>query len=322
MTVSNVINGHYRLMSATTRKRVDATIKKLNYRPHTSAQSLRLSQRLAVGMLIVDESPTFLTDPFTTHLVAGLSRRLSEQGYALVLEGMRACEFTKAQVMRSVRSDGLCLMLSGTPAVRRAIMNEVADLDQPIVVFQEHLSIRFPDTAVVRQDDRLGARMLAELLLSAGARRIVYLIPQLDWPALEERARGIREACRHLRGNIAPRIVRCGKGDYSDTQVALEKAIKIHGVPDAVMAGNDQMGIAAMKFLEGRGLEVPKQVRVTGFNAFEFYRYTDPVLTTVRSDAYRMGVDGAKLLLDRLELGKFSRKEIVMQVVLERGGST
>ena len=117
-------------------------------------------------------------------------------------------------------------------------------------------------------------------------------------------------------------IVPCGNADFRDTQAALEAEIAQNGVPDAILAGNDQMGIAAMKLIAARGLAVPGDVGITGFNAFEFWQYTEPVLTTIRSAAYEMGALGGEVLLERLTAGRFDRREIVFPVELQRGGST
>src|SRR3546814_19844135 len=85
MTVSNVVNGHHRLMSEATRQLVEAAIERLGYRPHVTGRSLRLDRRFAIGLVLVDPSLTFLADPFITQLVAGLSNYLREHGYGLVL---------------------------------------------------------------------------------------------------------------------------------------------------------------------------------------------------------------------------------------------
>jgi LacI family transcriptional regulator len=77
-----------------------------------------------------------------------------------------------------------------------------------------------------------------------------------------------------------------------------------------------------MKLIVSRGKRVPHDVAITGFNAFDFWEYTDPVLTTVRSPAYEMGSRGGEEILKRLTDGAFARREIVFPVSLQRGTST
>ncbi len=322
MTVSNVINRQYNAMSAETRRRVEDAIGSLNYRPHTPARSLRLSQWLSIGMLIVDESPTFLADPFITQVVAGLSNELSRKGYALLLERVSADRFDQSQLVASVRSDGLCVLLSGTPETRSRLMDSLAELGQPLVVFQEHLGVSYEDSIVIREDDYGGGALLTKLLLDAGCRQFVMLVPGLSWPAIEERARGARDLLSRKRTGITFNLVDCGVADFEATQHALSTYILENGVPDAILAGNDQMGIAAVKQLKALGRGVPRDVRVTGFNAFDFWQYSDPVLTSIRSPAYPMGVRGAEALLGRLRDGRFTDREIVLSVELQPGESS
>jgi LacI family transcriptional regulator len=93
-------------------------------------------------------------------------------------------------------------------------------------------------------------------------------------------------------------------------------------MPDAVLGGNDQMGIAAMRLLKSRGLRVPDDVMVSGFNAFEFRPYADPVLTSVVSPAHAMGARAGEELLRVLTAGDFSGVDIVLPTELVIGGST
>ena len=75
-----------------------------------------------------------------------------------------------------------------------------------------------------------------------------------------------------------------------------------------------------MKLMAARGRRVPGDVAITGFNAFEFWKFTDPVLTTIRSPAYEMGARGGEEILARLASGAFGRREIVYPVEFQRGG--
>ena len=82
------------------------------------------------------------------------------------------------------------------------------------------------------------------------------------------------------------------------------------------------MAIAAMKACVDFGLAIPDQVQITGFNAFEIWRYVDPVLTTVRSAAHALGERAAAELIERLQIGHFSKREITLPVEFQVGKST
>ena len=322
MTVSNLINERSGTMRAETRKRIEVEIKRLGYRPHAMARSLRLAKQLSIGMIIIDEQPHYLADPFTTHVVAGLSNQLSSRGYGLLLQGLAPHAFRSSSLIRGIRSDALCIMMSGPDPVRRGIVEAMLTLGQPLVVFQDILQFRNADICLIRQADDEGGRMVAEEVLRLGARRLIMLVTSVHWPAIAERERGVREAIRRHGSTVDLRIVECGDAELNDTQAALSREIAAHGLPDAIIAGNDQMGIAAMKLMAARKVTVPNDIVITGFNAFEFAQYTSPVLTTVRSPAYELGARGGVEVLSRLEEGRFSQPEIVYPVELQKGGST
>jgi LacI family transcriptional regulator len=328
MTVSNYINARLGTMSPKTRARIEAVVDRLGYRPHTVGRNLRLSKRLSVDMVIIDDAPLYLADPFTTHIVAGLSNRLNSNGYALQLQASSAEAFQTSSLVRNLRSDAICVLLSGPDTTRRKIVSTLLQFGQPIVAFQETFAFHGADLCVIRQDDREGGRMIAREVLRRGVRRLVMLIPGVVWPAITERVAGVSEVVAAAEGGSAEggaaelRIVTCGRADYHDTQSALSQDIDAHGYPEAILAGNDQMGIAAMKLMASRNRRVPSEVAITGFNAFDFWQFTDPVLTTIRSPAYEMGVRGAEEILSHLDVGHFTRHNIVFPVVLQRGGST
>jgi LacI family transcriptional regulator len=322
MTVSNFLNARTGTMRPETRSRIEVEIERLGYRPHGMARSLRLAKQLSIGMIIIDEAPQYLADPFTTHIVAGLSNRLNSMGYGLLLQGLSAQAFRNSSVVRDIRTDAICAMLSGKDSLRRGIIETLLALGQPLVVFQETLKFPRADLCVIRQADREGGRLVAREVLKLGARRLVALVPEVQWPAIAERIKGLRDAIVGAGAALQLRVVKCGDGELADTQAALARDIALHGRPDAILAGNDQMGIAAMKLMAAEGLAVPRDVAITGFNAFEFWQYTTPVLTTVRSPAYEMGARGGGEILARLNEGRFAAREIVYPVALQPGAST
>lgn len=323
MTVSNVVNGKLGTMSAETRSRVEDSIRKLNYRPHFSGRNLRLAQRLSIGMIVVDRTPTFLADPFTTRLVAGLSNYLSERGYALTLQGLKPEDFANALCVRNIRTDGLCAFLSGSEEERRRCIAILRSLGQPIVLFQESRAPRDSEICLIRQDDRGGAAWLAKHVISCGARKLMMLVPENAWPAVEARRRGIEDVVSASGKSVTLKIVQCGDASFASVTDALGAITgKANRVPDAVLAANDQMGIAAMKFFRALGIRIPEDILITGFNGFEFRLHTDPILTSVMSPAYEMGARGGEELLSRIQGGAFTKHEITLLVTPDIGGTT
>ena len=111
MTVSNVVRGKSNLVRLETRRRVEAAIARLNYRPNLSARNLRLAHQHSVGILIADTDPAFLTDPFISRLVSGLSNYLSGRDYTLDVQGVAPERFESATILKKSGNDALCAIL-------------------------------------------------------------------------------------------------------------------------------------------------------------------------------------------------------------------
>jgi LacI family transcriptional regulator len=120
------------------------------------------------------------------------------------------------------------------------------------------------------------------------------LVPEIEWAAMVRREAGLRSVLSRAKPKRALRVVKCGDEGYTATQTALGAYVVRHGLPDTIVGGNDQMAIAAMKFFLARGLVAPRDIRITGFNGFEVWRYSSPELTTVFSPAYDMAATPAR----------------------------
>jgi len=322
MTVSNVVNQRFQYMREDTRRRVQREIERLGYRPHSTARSLRSQRRLSVGLLIVNDSPLFLSDGFSTRVMAGLSKHLADRGYGLLVQGTSREEFDRSIFMRDARTDGMCALLSGSRAERTAQIERLMRFSEPLVLVGESLEETPDDVCVVRQDDYAGGRAIGEHLLEQGARHFVFLGTRVEHAPLKERERGLRAALRRVKAHTSVRTVRCQDPDFGDAQAMLAAHLEAQGLPDAVVGANDRLASAALKLLRARGVNVPERVRITGFDGFEVWQHAEPSLTTVRSPAYEIGARAGEELLRRLREGRFAAPSVVFPVTLQIGGTT
>lgn len=321
MTVSNVVNRRFHLMRPATRAQVERAIRQLEYRPNAIARGLRKAQSLTVGFLIVDDTQSFLSNPFITEMTAGISSILGKRGYGLLLHAVPEAAIEKTIFFKNVRADGLCLFLSGEDARRRAIIERVAQLNGPMVLLQEVDMAPGLDACIVRQRDFEGGVALARHALERGARRFAILVPRVSWPAATQRLGGMLHGLK-AEAIPPPEIVTCGDTRDADVSAALVSHFQRHRPPDAILALNDQMAVTAIQVLAARGLGTPGDVLVSGFNGFEPWSVFEPRLTTAISRAYDMGVAAARAMLKRLEQGTFARRELVLDVSLRVGAST
>jgi DNA-binding LacI/PurR family transcriptional regulator len=317
--VSYVVNGRTNEIGAETHVRIKKAIELLGYQPQRSGLSLKLNRQFAIGFVVVDPDPSFLADPFTTQVASGLSNALVEPGYGLTVTGCRTGEDLDKLLRKPIGVDGFVVMTSGTKHLRDYAYRSLSNAQLPLVVVQEDVPADIQDACAVLQDDAGGARLLACYLLDCGASNFLFVSPSRDWPAIERREVGIRSA---LAGRAHLARVECNEQDFDGSVAAIGQRIDRGPIPDVIMGANDQIAIAAMRALSHRGLSVPSDIMVTGYNNFVFRNYVDPRLTTVSSSAQDLGRKAAIAILSRLDEGVFPERRVELPVLLDIGGST
>ncbi len=321
MTVSNVIRGKVGAVSEATRQRVESEIKRLKYRPNLNARNLRSSSSKSIGMIISDNDPAFLNDPFISQLVSGLSNVLSTNDYSLDIQGVVPEQFDQANMLSKLSNDALCAILCGSQQRRQHNIDLLKSIDLPTVVFQETLNSRGADIAIIRQEDQGGGFELGKHLVSRKVKKVLFIRSSTDWPAIEQRELGLRNAFDEASRKIDCVTLESISEEFEDVQKTVKQYLA-QSTPDAIVAGTDSMAIAAMRMCEDLGIKVPSGIMVAGFNGFSERKFATPTLTTVASQAYEMGRRAGEVLLERLSTGRFDRKNIIFPTELLLGDST
>jgi len=324
-TVSNFVNGRFNLMSEETRARVGRELDELGYWPNAAARSLRAKRTLTLGFLVLDEGARFLADQMTDLIIAGIGDVARDHGYSLLIQAARPDPDDADRLFSPLleeRVDGALLFLSGAPSVRRKTIRRIDELGFNSVVF-EQAPAGVPVVSITAEN-RAGARLLAEHLLARGHERIAFISTRTPWPMVEERLRGYREALS-AAGIVAPELeVADGVWDAADGSRMAEGLLALADPPTAIMCGNDLLALGAMRAVRNRGLRIPDDVAVTGFNDFEFAEFADPPLTTVRVPGYELGRLGAESLIGRLAgaVPAAAGVRLTLPVELQLRGST
>jgi len=317
MTVSNVINDRTARVSTTTRTRILATIEALGYRPQRAGRSLRMQREYAIGLTIVRPDRRFLNDPYLTEVAAGMSNGLADRGYGLMINGVPDIEGLRRLVARTSSVDAVAVVASGPRPHREAVYDLLARLHQPLAVIQDDVA-GLADTCCYLQDDEAGAGMITEAVIAAGGRSLLFVAPDTIWPAIERRERGVRAAARR-KAKVAR--IHCDEADLESAIASILLAFDRHGVPDAVIGANDQIGIAAIHAATRRGVPVPDRLMVTGFNDFAFRQFSAPLISSVASPAYAIGETVARGLIDRIEGERFNVPRQTLPVSLAPGAT-
>jgi LacI family transcriptional regulator len=322
MTVSNVVNGGGRYVREETRKRVMRAITDLNYRPASSGRNLRLGKRHAIGVIIVDESQDFLASPFIARFVSSLCRVLNENGYVMIVQGIRPGEFASAFPLRRAEADAYCVRLNAPAEQREQMMRVLERLDEPMIMIQETLPLKGTDRMTIRQDDFGGAQLLADHLLARGVRKALLVAPFNGGPMTSARIDGFKAAFAHRKDGIELAVITAASNSFADGIKTVETYLDGGNRPDAIIGTNDELALAGLRAAQNRSLKVPGDVMITGFNGFQPASYTSPSITTIVSRAAELGEAAGELLMSRLSGGAFSDAEQVLPVTFRKGDST
>lgn len=292
---SRVINNAPHVSRAK-REAVQRAVRELDFVPNPSAQALATRRVGAVVLALSSDEPGLFADPFFAEVIVGVSAALEQTELELILllantpRGRERFE----RLLRSRRADGVMLMaLRGDDPLGR--LGEEVDLP---VVFGGLPLIGEP-TWYVDADNRGGARLAAEHFARTGRRRPVMITGQVDARAAVAREQGFADG---LTLSGLPLLgVEPGQFTEEGGAEAMERLLRAHPDLDAVFAASDAMAIGALRTLRERGLRVPEDVAVIGFNDLASARHTSPPLTTVHQPVRALGQEMARMLVSAIE---------------------
>lgn len=300
-TVSNLVNGRAHQMGPETRERVSQAMAVLDYRPNATARGLRSQRTRALGLLLLDDDAKFLADPMTDMVMAGAGDVAREDGYGMLIQSARFGEIDDGLLrpLLESRVDGVILYLSGEPSSRSTYIRRVEELGYPAIVFGESSHGGLPSVTAANYEGAFG---LARHLLEKGHRRIAFAAARTSWPQIEDRYSGYRAALQEAGIEPARELqLFRGRWDAAGGAEMAEALFELRDPPTAVMAANDLLALGVMHAARTRGMRVPEDVAVSGFNDFDFAAFLDPPLTTASIPVYEMGRAAAASLVDQLE---------------------
>jgi LacI family transcriptional regulator len=321
-TVSNVVNKKFELMAPDTRSRVEAAIRELKYRVNATGRSLRSSANMGIAFIVLDECDSFLRDPFSAEIVSGLTNSLAEKYLKLSIQRIDPNKLEDSPLFSTLDAAGLCINLQGSRSQRRKALNRISTLSLPIALIEDDPAHGISDLCNIRQDDYGGGNMLARHLRKRGAKSILFVRQKVSWSSIDGRDAGISAVFGAERGLTMQRLEVDHMQPLAQIERDLPRYIDEHGTPDAIMGANDQIAAACIKVLLQRGLNVPKDIAVTGFNGFEVFDLLPYRITTIRSAAYELGFRAGQELAERLRFGAFRSSEIALSVSLRLGETT
>jgi LacI family transcriptional regulator len=294
-TASRALNPETRSrVNAATVARVLAAAQDVGYQPNSLARGLRTSRSFTIGMLIPD-----LTNPLFPPIVKGIEDRLSQDGYTLVLANTNydlERETTIARGMTARQVDGLVL------ATARREYPLVHDLlASGVKVVLVNRTMEHAPVAAVTGDEHVGIGLAVSHLASLGHTEIAYVGGDADASTGLGRYQAFVDRLREVGLPLHPDLVAHAEHFHEEPGAAAFAELLDRGKRfTAVVAANDRLALGCYDVLHARGLRIPDDVSVIGYNDIQFADKFAPPLTTIRIPHYQIGVKAAQLMLEAL----------------------
>jgi len=290
-TVSRILNGTA-VVSDEKRTAVDRAIAELGFVPNPIARGLAGGRTLSAG--VVTQS---IDSPFYGVALRGIEEELGRVGYRpLFMSGHwdPAEEHRCIEELLARRVDGL-IVLTG-----RLGDDELCRVAQSLPTVITGRTLAAPGLYALDFDDCEGARLATEHLLSLGHRRIAFIAGDPSHPDAQQRLLGYRAALQTAGVRYRAALVRPARFFEESGRIAVERLLASGEPFSAIFAANDQMAFGAALALYERGLRVPDDVSLVGFDDLAGAAHVIPPLTTVHHPGYDIGRIAAACLLELL----------------------
>jgi DNA-binding LacI/PurR family transcriptional regulator len=273
----------------------------LGYRPNAAARTLVRQRSHIVGVLLSD-----LHNPFFTEVVGGIFDAARRHDYqALINTGERSVsgERTATETLLQLRTDGVILV--GT-VIGADVIDRVG-AETPTVLASRGSRSKVVDSVVT--DDNAGARLAVDHLVALGHRRIAHVTGGRGAGA-RNRLRGFERAM--TRHGLTPIVADGAYTEAGGIAGAETLFARRSGAPTAVLAANDLSAIGVLEALSARGLSVPDEVSVVGYDDTFLAALEHIGLTSVRQERIVMGITAVELLIERIDGGRTTSRHVVL----------
>lgn len=309
-TVSRGLNGHPEIRKETAR-RIQLTAQAMGYQQNTFASNLRKNRSNTIGVILPR-----LDSNFQSSVIAGIEKVVSQKGFNLIISQSReSMEKEKRSVITlyNSRIDGLLMSLA-CDTCNLDHLNTVLKKGIPIIFFdrvKDHPD--FNCSKVVIDNVKAGFDA-TEHLIEQGCSRIAYLSDNRSSNVYSERFLGYKDALAKHNIHYDPKFIFEDKLNEESGKRTVKKILRMEDRPDGIFAANDTSAVAIICQLKKKGIKVPEEIAVVGFNNVHVSRIIDPSLTTIHYPGMEMGEVAASSLVEMLNSNESS---ITKKIVLE-----
>jgi LacI family transcriptional regulator len=299
-TVSRVINGGEHVAPEML-ARIQKVMSELGYQPNQAARSLKNARSKTIGLIIPS-----IVDPFFAHFASVTEQLAREEDYVILLltsEDQADREMVDLKVLERHRVDGLLIVPPRAGA--KGLVEQLKQLSVPVVAVDRPLTGQTYSRVLC--DNFRAAQMAMSHLVEHGGRRILVLGGDPRLYTIQKRVEG----CQSVIASAGlDSIIEMGASDYETAEAIISKRMKQKGGLDAIFGLYSQSTIHSYEFLQNRGIRVPDQVSLIGFDDFALASTLRPSITVVNQAVAEMARTATRLLLNHINGETTSAQQI------------
>jgi len=292
-TVSRVANSHPNIRLAT-RERVLGAMDRLGYVANLRARSLASGKSNVLGLLVDD-----LDSSYISQVARGIDETVASHGYDLLLSTMHMRERTTQHIESLLNgfAEGLIVLLAGGFG---RYLGEVEERGFPVVLIDHEPVSQVP---IVKADNDAGTRKAVGHLAALGHRRLGFITGNLDVTSARERLDAFRSEARRLGLDESDELVVRGDFMIEGGASGARQLLGLSRPPSAILASSDMEAFGVMQVAREKGISIPRDLSLVGFDDIPEASYVTPRLTTVRQPMRDMGLLAAEMLIGEIEEG-------------------
>lgn len=270
------------LVNQKTAENIRRIAREAGYRPSAVARGLVTRRTRTIGLVV-----TSIADPFTSEVASGIEQAASDNGYCVFLADSLANPEREKKVVQAFaeqRVDGIIVTSSRVGALHLPLLTEMM---VPIVLVNDQHPGMVAHSVLIQNEE--GTRMLTRHLIELGHRRIAFIGDNNGYQSDTERMNGYLKALDEAGIARDTALIAHGNGKPEPAFCVMNELLDLAVPPTAVCCYNDMTALGTLNAIHARGLRVPEDISVTGFDDLFLASYTHPPLTTIRQPMRRMG---------------------------------
>ena len=307
-TVSKALNNHNDI-GEETKERIQRVAKELGYFPNASARALKTKRTYNLGVLFVDEAQSGLTHDYFANVLNSFKKVAEGKGYDITFISTGKEGEKRMSYLERCRYRGFDGVVIACVDFENPEVEELVKSDIPLVTIDHS----FYGRATVISDNVTGMRELLTYIVKQGHKKVAY-IHGADSAVTRNRVSSFYKTAEELGLTIPDEYIKeAAYRSTKETGAATKELLELKNPPTCIIYPDDFSSFGGINVIKERGLRIPEDISVAGYDGLRIGRHIEPKLTTFRQDTDAIGAEAARKLIDLIEKPKTT---IIEQVII------